>query len=89
MVCSIRNNKYDKCRLWIYEGGLDIINNSPNPTAQQIIDEAADTLRQNDATDIHLLNILVKHVVTLPSNKTTVDLAMADIENLAIERSND
>ena len=60
-----------------------------NPTAQQIIDEAADTLRQDDATDIRLLNILVKHIVTLPSSKTAVDLAMADIENLATERGND
>lgn len=64
------------------------MDSTPNPTAQQIIDEAADTLRQDDTADIPLLNILVKYIVTLPSNKTAVDLALADIENLAMERSN-
>ena len=59
-----------------------------NPTARQIIDKTIDVLRQDRKVDARLLNILAKHIVTLSPSKTAVDQAVADIEELAVERGN-
>ena len=53
---------------------------------QSFLDETLDRLKQSDQTDIPLLDILAKHIVTLPPADNAVELAVKEIEALAAER---
>ena len=53
---------------------------------EEIIAEIIESLRQNEATDTPLLEILTKHVVNLSPAENAIDLAVEDIEALAKER---
>ena len=54
--------------------------------SEVILVKTIDTLRQNEATDLSLLEILSKHIVTLTPATEAIDVALKEIEALAIER---
>ena len=54
--------------------------------SEVILVKTIDTLRQNEATDLSLLEILSKHIVTLTPPTEAIDVALKEIEALAIER---
>ena len=54
--------------------------------SEVILVKTIDTLRQNKATDLSLLEILSKHIVTLTPTTEAIDVALKEIEALAIER---
>ena len=54
--------------------------------SEDILVKTIDTLRQDVATDISLLEIISKHMVTLSPSADAIDLAVKDIEALAVER---
>ena len=54
--------------------------------SEVILVKTIDTLRQNEATDLSLLEILSKHIVTLTPTTEAIDVALKEIEALAIER---
>ena len=54
--------------------------------SEEILAKIIVSLRQNEATDTSLLEILTKHVVNLSPAANAIDLAVEDIEALAIER---
>ena len=53
---------------------------------EEILAKTIDALRQDEATDISLLEILTKHILTPSPVADVVDLAVKDIEALAVER---
>ena len=53
---------------------------------QPLLDETINRLRQTNGTDIPLLDILVKHIVTLSPVNNAVNQAAREIESLAVER---
>ena len=55
-------------------------------SSEEILAKTIDALRQDEATDISLLEILTKHILTSSPVADVVDLAVKDIEALAIER---
>ena len=54
--------------------------------SEEILANIIESLRQNKATDISLLEIISKHVVTLSPAADAIDVAVKDIETLANER---
>ena len=54
--------------------------------SEEILAKIVAALRKDEATDISLLEIIAKHVVTLSPATDAVDVALKDIEALAIER---
>ena len=54
--------------------------------SEVILVKTIDTLRQNEATDLSLLEILSKHIVTLTPTTEAIDVALKEIEALVIER---
>lgn len=55
-------------------------------TLQRVLNDTIDTLREDDKTDMDLLDILITHVVTLHTSKISVDQALTDIKALADKR---
>ena len=58
----------------------------PGENSEEILAKTVAALRKDEATDISLLEIIAKHVVTLSPATDAVDVAMKDIEALAVER---
>ena len=56
---------------------------------RSLLDGTIDRLRRADGTDIPLLDILVKHIVTLSPVNNAVDQAAKAIEALAVKREKD
>ena len=54
--------------------------------SEEILAKTVAALRKDEATDISLLEIIAKHVVTLSPATDAVDVALKDIEALAVER---
>ena len=54
--------------------------------SEEILAKTVAALEKDEATDISLLEIIAKHVVTLSPATNAVDVALKDIEALAIER---
>ena len=57
-----------------------------NNTLQRVLKDTIDALREDDKTDIDLLDILIAHVVTLHPSEISIDRALTDIEALADKR---
>ncbi len=55
--------------------------------SEEILVKTVDTLMGNEATDISLLGILSKHIVTLAPATDATDVALKEIEALAVERA--
>ena len=58
----------------------------PNVTIEELLAETVGTLRQCDQTDVALLDVLEKHILTLPPAKDAVAQAVNEIEVLAAKR---
>ena len=58
----------------------------PGGNSEEILAKIIESLRQNEATDISLLEIISKHVVTLSPAADAIDQALKDIETLAREK---
>ena len=54
--------------------------------SEEILAQTVDTLRRNEASDISLLEILSKHIVTLAPATDAIEVALKEIEALAVER---
>lgn len=54
---------------------------------QHVLDEAIDEIRKDTEADTDLLNILVKHIVTLSPADDSIEQAVSDIQELAKERA--
>ena len=55
-------------------------------SSEDILVKTIETLRQNEASDLSLLEILSKHIVTLTPATDAIDVALKEIETLAVER---
>ena len=58
-----------------------------NTDQQRVLDEAISEIKRDTETDANLLNILVKHIVTLSPAENALDQATEEIEKLANERA--
>jgi hypothetical protein len=56
-------------------------------SSEEILAKTIDALRQDEATDISLLEILTKHILTSSPVSDAVDVAVKDIETLAVGRA--
>ena len=54
--------------------------------SEEILVKTVDTLRRNEANDISLLEILSKRIVTLAPATDAIEVALKEIEALAVER---
>ena len=54
--------------------------------SEEFLANIIESLRQNEETDISLLEIIFKHVVTLSPAADAINQALKDIETLANER---
>ena len=54
--------------------------------SEEFLANIIESLRQNEETDISLLEIISKHVVTLSPAADAINQALKDIETLANER---
>ena len=55
-------------------------------SSEDILVKTIETLSQNEASDLSLLEILSKHIVTLTPATDAIDVALKEIETLAVER---
>ena len=55
-------------------------------SAEELVTRLTESLRQSEATDTSLLKIITKYVVTLSPEGNAIELAMEDLEALAMER---
>ncbi len=58
----------------------------PGGSSEEILANIIESLRQNEATDISLLEIISKHIVTLSPAEDAIDAAVKDIETVANQR---
>ena len=61
----------------------------PPSTVEHVIQEVLDELRNDEKTDVDLLEILVKHILVESPANTAVANALEQIETLATERVED
>ena len=55
-------------------------------SSEEILAKTIDALRQDEATDVSLLEILTNHILTSSPVADAVDVAVKGIEALAVER---
>lgn len=58
----------------------------PSGDSEEVVARTIESLKRNEATDTHLLEILTKHLVTFSPVENAIDLALEEIESLAKER---
>ena len=58
----------------------------PSESSEEILAKTVAALRKDETTDISLLEIIANHIVTLSPATDAVDVAVKDIEALAVER---
>ena len=58
----------------------------PGESSEDILAKSVAALRKDEATDISLLEIIANHIATLSPATDAVDVAVKDIEALAVER---
>ena len=58
----------------------------PNPSFEDVLSSASGSLSQCEDTDMPLLCILSKHIITLSPAPDAVEQALKDIEGLAAKR---
>lgn len=63
---------------------LDV--SEPSLSFEDVLSSASDSLSQCEDTDMSLLSILSKHIVTLSPAPDAVEQALKDIEGLAAKR---
>ena len=61
----------------------------PHSTVEELLQEAIHELRNDEKTDLRLLEILVKHILVESPADTAVANALEQIETLATERVED
>ncbi len=54
--------------------------------SEEVLASIIESLRQDEATDVPLLEIISRHVITLSPAENAIELAVEDIESLAKER---
>lgn len=60
----------------------------PTGKPEEILSDIIDSLKQDESTDVSLLEIVYRHIVTISPETGAVDAAMAAIETLTASRGN-
>ena len=58
----------------------------PSPTFEDVLTRTKEYLSQREDTDMSLLCVLSKHILTLSPTADAVEQALKDIEELAVKR---